>query len=359
MADTHNFQASYLHAVTREIFTAVNTPRYIADTVAGILVKANLTGHDSHGVLRITMYLDWMDQKRLHPTAEPKVVKETDNTLVVNGGHGFGHYTAQMSIEKLIEKAKSHNVACASLVDTSHIGRLGEYTEVASRAGCISLVTLGMGQQGAWPVVPFGGAVGGLGTNPFAVGCPTGDNSPFVADIATSVIAEGKLRVARSKKVDVPEGYILDKYGNPTVKTSDFYEGGYLLPFGGHKGYALSLVTCVLGGLSQEFNCEKGQMSGAFMQVINVDAFAPLEKYQRGVRAFLDGMKTTPPAPGFDEVMVPGDFEQRCRSHRLVNGIEIPNTIRQKIQEHAADLNVSIAEDIVEASDIERYQLEL
>ena len=356
MAETHTFRASYLHAVTRQIFMAMDTPRHIADTVAGILVNANLTGHDSHGVLRITLYLDWMRENRLHPTVEPKVVKETDNTLIVNGGYGFGHYTAQASIEMAIEKAKSANVACVSLVDTSHIGRLGEYTEVASRAGCISLITFGTGQGGVWPVVPFGGAVGGLGTNPIAVGCPTGDDSPFVSDIATSMVAEGKLRVARSKKADVLEGYILDKHGNPTVKTADFYDGGYLLPFGGHKGYALSLVTCLLGGLSEEFDIEKGRMVGVFMQVINIEAFTPLEKYQRGVRALLDGMKATVPAPGFDEVLVPGDFEYRCRIDRLINGIEIPDTIHQKIQEHAAELKVSIAENVVEAADIKRYQ---
>ena len=357
MAETHNFQANYLHAVSRQIFMAVETPRHIADTVAGILVNGNLSGHDSHGVLRITSYLDMIANDRLRPKVEPEVIKETDNTFVVNAGFGFGHYTAQKSIELAIDKAKRFNVVCASLYDTSHIGRLGEYLEVAARAGCISIVTLGNGQRGAWPVVPFGGAVGGMSTNPIAIGCPTGDDSPFVADIATSVIAEGKLRVARSKGVNVPEGHILDKHGNPTVNTMDFYDGGSLLPFGGHKGYALSLVTCLLGGLSEEFDIEKGSMGGVFMQVINVEAFTPLEKYQQAVRAFLDDMKATPPAPGFNEVLVPGDFEHRCRNERLSNGIDIPDTIHQKLREHAADLNVSLGEEIVEPGDIARYQV--
>ena len=200
MADTHNFQASYLHAVSRQIFMAVETPRHIADTVAGILVNGNLSGHDSHGVLRITSYLDMIANDRLRPKVEPEVIKETDNTFVVNAGFGFGHYTAQKSVELAIDKAKRFNVVCASLYDTSHIGRLGEYLEVAARAGCISIVTLGNGQRGAWPVVPFGGAVGGMSTNPIAIGCPTGDDSPFIADIATSVIAEGKLRVAQKQR---------------------------------------------------------------------------------------------------------------------------------------------------------------
>ena len=336
---------------------AVDTPRHIADTVAGILVNANLSGHDSHGVLRITSYLDMMANDRLRPKVEPQVVKETDTTFVVNAGFGFGHFTAQKSVELAIDKAKRFNVACASLYDTTHIGRLGEYLEAAARAGCISIITFGTGQRGAWPVVPFGGAVGGLGTNPIAIGCPTGDDSPFVADIATSVIAEGKLRVARSKGANVPEGHILDKHGNPTVKTMDFYDGGSLLPFGGHKGYALSLVTCLLGGLCEDFDIEKGSMGGVFMQVINVEAFTPLEKYQQAVRTFLDSMRATQPAPGFDEVLVPGDFESRCRAERLVSGIDLPDTIHQKLQEHAAELNISLGEDIVEQDDVARYQV--
>ena len=210
MAEMHNFQARHLHAITRQIFVAAGTPRHIADSVAGILINANLTGHDSHGVLRIPQYLGWISDDSLHPTAEPKEVKETANTLLVDGQHGFGHYTAKQAIEMAIEKAKTANVACASLVDTRHIGRLGEYAEVAARAGCISIITFGMGIGGTnrVRVVPFGGSVGGLATNPIAVGAPTGDGSPFVADIATSVVAEGKVQVARSKNIALKSSII-------------------------------------------------------------------------------------------------------------------------------------------------------
>ena len=112
------------------------------------------------------------------------------------------------------------------------------------------------------------------------------------------MIAEGKIQVAQSKGTDLPEGSILDKHGNPSVKTADFYDGGSILPFGSHKGYALSLLVCMLGGLSGNFNIERGSMQGYFLQAINIESYTPLEEYQQGVRAFLDGMKRTPPAPG-------------------------------------------------------------
>lgn len=356
MATTHKFQASYLHSITRRIFVAAGATRHVADDVAEILVNANLAGHDSHGVLRIPAYLRGIESGGLVPDAEPETVKETANTMFFDGKQCFGHYTARQAMNRAIEKAKEADICSASLVNTGHIGRLGEYAEAAAGAGCIGIITTGGGGRMQGSTVPFGGAGGATGTNPIAVGVPTGDDAPFVIDIATSMIAEGKIQVARSRGEDLPEGYIVDKSGNPSVKPADFYDGGFLLPFGLHKGYSMGLLVCLLGGLSGEFNIEKGAMGGCFMQVINVNALTPLEEYQQGVRAFLDGIKSIPPAPGFSEVLVPGDFEHRNRVQRLADGIEIPDTIRQQISECAEKLGVSISEDAVEAADAERYQ---
>jgi LDH2 family malate/lactate/ureidoglycolate dehydrogenase len=356
MATTHHFQASYLHAVTRQMLMAAGTPQHIADDVAEILVKANLTGHDSHGVLRIPAYLRGIAEGRIIPAAEPEVTTETANTLHIDGHDGFGHYIARRGVTMAIEKAKQVDLCGVSFVRTGHIGRLGEYAEAAARAGCIGIITYGFGGKNNGRVVPFGGAGGVMSTNPIAVGVPTGDASPFVLDIATSVVAEGKLQVARSKNADLPEGYIVDKQGRPSIKPADFYEGGFLLPFGGHKGYGLGLVVALLGGLSGKYNLESGVMNGEFMLIINVNAFTPLEDYQQGVRVFLDGIKSTPPAPGFNEVLVPGDFEARSRARRLVEGVEMPDTIYQELQEWAGKLGVSIEKDIVELADAERYR---
>ena len=162
---------------------------------------------------------------------------------------------------------------------------------------------------------------------------------------------------AQSRGVDLPEGCIVDKDGNPSVKTADFYDGGFLLPFGKHKGYAFSLLMCLLGGLNGNFDVGRGAMGGQFMQVLNVSAFTPLEAYQQGVRAFLDGIKSIPSAPGFDEVLVPGDYEHRSRIQRLVHGVDVPDTTYQQILEWAERLDVSLGEEIVEPADVERYQL--
>jgi uncharacterized oxidoreductase len=340
MRATHRFTADQLRSLTRRLFIAAGTPEPIAAAVTEILINANLAGHDSHGVIRIPSYLDGIEKGHIQPTAEPERVKQTAGTLLVDGRNGFGHYTAQRAMQWAIEKARWDEICCVSFIRTGHIGRLGEYAEMAAQAGCIGLVTVGGGSGTAGAILPYGGAKGRLSTNPMAVGVPTGDDTPFIIDFATSVIAAGKIMVARSKEADLPPGSIVDRQLKPSVKTADFDDGGFLLTFGGHKGYALSLLVCLLGGLAGPSQRQEGSMGGAFMQVIDVKAFTPLEEYQQGVRAFLDGIKATPPAPGFEEVLVPGDFEQRSRIQRLAHGIEVPETVVQQIGNWAGKLSV-------------------
>ena len=355
MEKTHLLHAPHLHAIARNIFVAAGVSRHIAEDVAEILVNANLAGHDSHGLLRVPAYLRGIDAGHLDPTAEPEILVETPNTLRVDAQRGFGHYVSRWSISKAIEKAKTAVSCSVSISNIGHIGRLGEYAEAAANAGCIGLISVGSGGKGGGPTVPYGGSQGTFSTNPIALGVPTGDDSPFIVDYATSMIAEGKIQVARSKGIDLPEGCILDKNGMPSVTPADFYDGGALLAFGKHKGYALAMFTCLLGGLAGTFDSDSGRMGGTFMQAIDVNAFTPVEEYQKGVRAFLDGIKSTPPAPGFDEVLVPGDFEHRFRTQRLVEGIEIPDTIHNQLQECADNLGISIGEDTIEEDDKAHY----
>lgn len=340
----HIFEVSQLQAFTKNLFLAADTPRHIADDVAEILIKANLAGHDSHGVLRIPSYLDAIENGSIRPAAEPEALRETDNTFHIDSKSGFGHYAARYAIRSAIKKAKDTRTCFATLTHTNHIGRVGEYAQEAAESGCIGMITVGGGSKGGGRILPFGGAVGALGTNPIAIGVPTGDDTPFLIDFATSMIANGKTYVADSENRDLPEGCVVDKHGNPTVKTAEYRDGGHLLAFGRHKGYALSLFVCLLGGLGGTFNIEAGQMGGLYMQVIDVSAFIPLAEYQKGVRAFLDSIKSVPPAPGFGEVLVPGDFEVNTRTHRLANGIDIPDTIYQNLRECAEEWGVPIPE---------------
>lgn len=351
MTPVHCLSASYLYSLARRMFIAAGAPGHIAATVAEILVNANLAGHDSHGVLRMPAYLRRIAEGTLDPTAEPERVRETAGTLLVDGRNGFGHYAARQAMAWAIDKARRTEVCAASLVHHGHIGRLGEYAEQAARAGCIGLITTGSAAPGEGITVPFGGISGALSTNPIAVGVPTGDDAPFVLDFATSVVAEGKIQVARSRGADVPEGCIVDKHGNPSVKPAALYDGGHLLPFGRHKGYALGVLVSLLGGLGGDFDIERRTMEGTFLHVITIGAFTPLDTYQRAVRATLNGIKGTAPAPGVAQVLSPGDPEAHSRAARLAHGIEVPDPSYQQICESADRLRVSLSPEAVEAID--------
>lgn len=340
MVSTQTIPAAALQELTSRLFMQLGAPEHIAADVARILVGANLAGHDSHGVLRLPIYLQHIQEGKLDPAAEPVIVEEDATTLKIDGQNGFGHYTARRGMALAIAKARQSKISCVTFTRINHIGRLGEYAEDAARAGCLGITTVGNGSRDFGRTAPYGGAQYRLGTNPIAVGVPTGDAFPFVLDFATSIVAEGKIQVARSKGLDMPPGYLFDKQGQPTVKTADFYDGGCMVPFGLHKGYALSLFICLLGGLGAPFDPEKAAMGGCYMQVLNIDAFTPLADYQRNVRMFLDAMKATPLAPGFDEVLVPGEFEERNRRQRLANGVEIPETILGQLQQWADKLGV-------------------
>jgi uncharacterized oxidoreductase len=339
MNATLRIGADALRALTRRILVAAGTPEHVGEVVADVLVEANLTGHDSHGVLRIPTYLDQIASGRIRPAAEPRSLEDSGTVIRIDGQNGFGHYTAHRGMDLAIRRAGQSDLCAVSFSNIGHIGRLGHYAEQAARAGCIGLITYGTGGE-AGSTVPFGGKAGRLGTNPIAAGVPTGD-VPFVLDIATSVVAEGKLQVARSRKEELPEGYIIDKDGRPSRRTADFYDGGHLLPVGAHKGYGLSLLICLLGGLCGTPDPERYRLGGTFMLVISIEAFTPLAQYQHEARAFLDLMKATPPAAGSDRVMVPGDFEHERRTRRLAEGIELPGAIYEQLQERASRLGVS------------------
>jgi hydroxycarboxylate dehydrogenase B len=350
------FSAPHLHAYMRDILVAAGVTEHIAEVVAEVLVGANLVGHDSHGLLRIPMYMRSMDSGRIIPDAEPTVLKDNGNSIVMDGNQGHGIFTCMKGAELAIARAKEVGMCGVTFKRIEHIGRLGHFVEMAAHAGCVGFVTVGHGTAGKGSVLPYGSAVPTFNTNPIAWGIPTGDDTPFVLDYATSVVAEGKLRVARSKELEVADGTIVDKAGKPTNNPWDFYDGGALLPFGAHKGSALLMLPCLLGSLGGSFDPEENRAQGCFIMIMDVSRFSDLDTYQKTVRTFLDTVKATEPADGFDEVLVPGDFETRNRKHRLKNGVEVPDLILKELQEWNEKWGVDLDSVTIRPEDERRYR---
>ena len=354
MSDMKRCSAEVLRNVTQKILEAPNTRSDVAARVAAILVNANLSGHDSHGVLRISTFRDQIQRGVLVPDADFSILQESASTAQIDANLGWGHYTAWEAMELAMKKARETGVAAVAVARCNHIGRLGEYVEQAAAEGMASLVTIGMAGPGIGGAAPFGGVGRMLGTNPWAFGVPTAEDPPIVVDFATTVIAEGKIQVARSKGDSLPDGCILDTSGNPSTKTEDYYSGGTILHAGGHKGYALSLVACLLGGLAgsmepwlKHFKLDDPgwTMGGVFMTAFDVSRFQGLDTYRSDVSNVVSGLKTATLAPGFSEILAPGEPEYRAREQRKAAGIEIPDSIWSELTEACQELGVTMIEE--------------
>ena len=340
-----NVSAKRLRSVVRAIFAAAGAPDDSANLMAKVLVGSNLAGHDSHGVLRVPVYVERIKEGIMVPDVTPEILEETETTALVDGRWTFGHVAAHYGTEVAIRKAKQSKISLVSVVRCHHIGRLGEWVEQAAEQGMISLVMVGgSGGTGPTTTAPFGGAARALGTNPLAFGAPAGEMPAMTMDIATSFIAEGKIQFARAKNSDLPPGAILDKHGNPSVKPADFYDGGMLLPFGGHKGYSISMLVELLCGalVPGDIYSEDGSQGGTLIIAIDPGVFRPDGSYSDVADFKLRRIKDVPPAPGFDEVLLPGEPEFRAREQRTREGVAVPEATWDGLVEAGRSVGVDV-----------------
>jgi uncharacterized oxidoreductase len=317
-----------------------------AKLVAASLVESNLVGHDSHGVVRIRQYLDTMAAGELQPTAEPAIARETATITIVDAQHGFGQIAARFAIERTISKAQIQGLAATGLFNCNHIGRLGEWVELAAGQGCISLGFCNGGRPGGL-VTPYGGSGRALGTNPIAAAVPIAGRPPVVIDFSTSIVAEGKVRVARNKGQAIPAGWIQDAQGRPSTNPEDLYAGGTLLPIAGHKGYGLSLLVELLGGMLTGQSCPGMPdyavlKNGVLFIVLAVEPFRSPEDFLQDSSTLCEILKSVTPAPGFDEVLLPGEPEQRTAARRRAEGIPIDETTWGQLAGAAAEFGVAV-----------------
>ena len=335
------FTAAALEEVGRSILEAVGTPDDLAGVVASSLVDANLAGHDSHGVIRLSSYVSLVRSGHVQPAARAQVQGLGGGCAQVDGAWGWGQPAARLATATAADLAGEHGVALVTIGRCNHIGRLGEYIEMLIRAGRMAFMTCN-----ARPAVaPYGGYTRLLGTNPVAWGAPGADSAPpLVVDVATATIAEGKLKVAHAAGKRAPAGAVLDRDGRPTEETTAFYDGGALTTFGGHKGFGLSVLAEVLGGIlsgagaSPAADFEGG--NGTAIVAVDVARFVPDSRFRAQVESFAEQLRQAPRAPGFDEILMPGEPEWRTRRRRAKDGIEVSDSVCATIDELATELGV-------------------
>jgi len=294
-----------------------------AQTVARRLVDSNLVGHDSHGVIRVGKYLEWMRAGWVKANQAPTIAFESDAIAIIDGNRGFGQVVGEFAGKVGTAKAAKSGIAMVGLRNCGHLGRVGEWAELAAEAGQVSLHFLNT--SGAQRVAPFGGSDRRLSTNPITIGVPLVGAEPIILDVTTSMVAEGKLFVASNKGEQVPPGWIIDKQGQPTTDPKAFYDGGALLTVGAHKGSGLSIVVDLLAGAistGKSSDPDDTVLRNNMLSIyIAPDVYDRDGGVAREAARFVEWVKASPPAVPGQPVLMPGEIERMTRVRRTADGI--------------------------------------
>ena len=339
-------EASRLVELVSAVMHASGCNRDEAATIARRLVDSNLVGHDSHGVMRVGKYLEWMRSGWVKPNQTPAVVFESDAIAIVDGNRGFGQVVGEFAGKLGTRKAAKIGIALVGLRNCGHLGRVGDWAELAAAEGQVSLHFLNT--SGAQRVAPFGGSDRRLSTNPITIGVPVAGAEPVIVDMTTSMAAEGKLMVALNRGERVPEGWIIDKRGRPTTEPKDFYDGGALLTVGAHKGSALSIVTDLLAGAISTGRSSDPQDTVLRNNMLSIYIAPAVYDTQGAVAAevarFVEWVKASPPARPGASVLMPGEIERRTRTERARLGIPLDEKTYADLMAAAASVGLGRAQ---------------
>jgi LDH2 family malate/lactate/ureidoglycolate dehydrogenase len=323
--------------LAREILERLGTPSDTAADVARWLVASDLAGHPSHGVVRVTDYAKRIASGDLVPEGRPFLAQGADggSLVLVDGNAGYGHPAAELLVRTLVSRARENPIVTGGIVNASHTGRLGEWAEQAAAEGVILFICSASLARGN--VAAYGAREARLGTNPLALAIPGADGDLTLLDFATSEISGGRIDNLIRAGERAPEGTMLDRDGEPTDDPRSFHEGGALLAFGGHKGYAISLAVALLAGCVVGEAAPGNARHGVFAFALDPGAFADAEAVGAAVAAVLGRMRSTPPRDGFARVEVPGDYERRNRAEQA-DGVRLDDAVWAKVTALAQEL---------------------
>lgn len=330
--------ADKLSALGIAIFQKLGCDTDIARMVADHLVEASLSGMESHGFMRVIQYAEQMESGYMIPSNRPSLKQNVRGAWIVDGNDGIGIPAVHLAVEKGVELAKVNGMSVVAVENCGHTGRLGAFVEAGAEAGCLT-ICIGGGNHKSWPqVAPYGGIKGMLPTNPYAFGIPGGDRGPVVLDFATAKIAGGWVYAAKSAGVELPPDSVIDKDGNPTRNPDDYFDGGAILPVAGPKGYGLALMAEVIGDVmlgpaTTEINW--------LLVCIDTTLYKDGATYQNMAEELLDEIRSSPPAPGFEKVEIPGEREREIEIRNRSIGVAIPEKTWEQIGELARRLGVS------------------
>ena len=339
-----NYDHKKLIHFISQIFSNSGSDSEESNIVSGHLVDSNLVGHDSHGIIRVSKYIEWLKKGNVKLNQSINIIKEENNFLHIDGNFGYGQKIAKQSFDLGIKKAKENGHCILAIKNLGHIGRVGAWSELIALNGCVSVMFVNTSGFGIL-MAPHGGTDRRLSANPIAIGVPIKNNDYLVLDMATSVVAEGKIMVAKNKKDKLPDGLILDGYGKPTNDPEKFYTEplGSILPFGGHKGFGLAFMIDILSGALTGGNSSHPDNDNAHTVINNTLAIIIDTKktvsenyFQNDINRLTKRIKASPKAENTNEILLPGEIEKNIKKERLINGIPLDDQTIQDLKNTAA-----------------------
>ncbi|MCC8189838.1 MAG: Ldh family oxidoreductase [Planctomycetes bacterium] len=339
--ETVRIPAATLVEFADKTLASAGVPAADARLVAESLVESDLKAVYTHGIMRLPIYMHQLRKNGpggINPRAAVTVVKEGPSFAHVDGDNGLGHLVSIKAMEVAIAKAAETGMAFASVFNGNHNGAEAYYAEMAAKRGmigyCVSLA-------GHNVIAPTGGLTPVFGNNPFAYAMPAGRHYPVVVDMACSVVARGWILFAIKNGLKIPEGWGLDKDGHPTTDPQAAYDG-LVLPFGGYKGYALTMIGCILGGvlsgasigaevtdLYQDF--DRNQNIGSFVWALDIAAIMPVAEFTDRMDRLIDEVKASRLMPGVDRVYYPGEKEFLKKEENLRLGVPVTRAVLEDL----------------------------
>lgn len=329
MNDQVGIEYGLLEDFVQQVLAKVGVCREHGKITGERLVKAHLRGFDTHGLPCLPGYVECLEQGRMNPDPSLEVKSKSPWASQIDADNGLGQVAGTKAMELCLQSADTFGIGCSVVKRSNHFGAASAYSTMALEHDCIGIVT----SNASAVTAPFGAAEPLLGTNPLSVAVPTGSTAPFVIDMATSEGARKKVKKALAEGQAIPEGWSLDEAGEPTTDPAEALKG-VMLPFGGMKGSAITILTDILSGvfsganfggevLSVFTNQERESGNGNFMLAIKVDSFMPVNEFKTRMDDELNRIMALKPARGFKQVIYPGFIENDTQNRRLNQGIDL------------------------------------
>ena len=312
------------------VYVATGMSQEDARLCADTLVQADLWGHQSHGVMRLSWYAARLKSGVCDPKAKPELVVDASGLALVDGHDGMGQVLTARAAQEAVRRAKAHGIAAVGIRNSNHFGTALYFTLMAAREGCVAFLSTNASPA----MAPWGGRKKTVGTNPWSWACPAGSYPPMVLDIANTGVARGKIYLAKQKGQSIPEGWALNAAGAPTTDPSEAIDG-IILPMAQHKGYAIALMMDMLSGvltgsgfgsqIAGPYQAERRSQAGQLMIALNIEAMQPLADFNARMEELIAQIKSVPLAQGFSEVFYPGEIEARNDIKNRQQGLVLPD----------------------------------